>query len=136
MFKLTNPFDGSLIQYSAFSVNDREITRTWFDANGNRQFETALAICTEVDSIPPNEYTAEQFLNQSGFSSIRLLTLLDIEGKLKSAGKSSPKMDAVRTWIDSILMQFAMNPEPKSDWPTRPYLFEETVQEALSILNS
>lgn len=80
--------------------------------------------------------SAEAWLAFKGYSSIRLLTLLDIERKLESAGKTSPKVTSVRGWIDSVLMQFALNPQPQIAWPDPAYTFEETLQEALSILNS
>jgi hypothetical protein len=85
------------------------------------------------------EYTgmsAEEWLSYKGYTSIRLLTLLDIERKLESAGKTAPKLVAVRAWIDSVLMQFAMTPQPQISWDDSPYTFEETLQEALGILNS
>jgi hypothetical protein len=80
--------------------------------------------------------SAEAWLSYKGYTSIRLLTLLDIERKLEVAGKTAPKLTAVRGWIDSILMQFAIHPEPKISWDEPPYEFEPTLQEALTILNS
>lgn len=85
------------------------------------------------------EYTgmsAEAWLAYKGYTSIRLLTLLDIERKLEAAGKTAPKLTSVRGWIDAVLMQFAMNPAPQLEWDECPYTFEETLQEALGILNS
>lgn len=84
------------------------------------------------------EYTgmsAEAWLNYKGYNSIRLLTLLDIERKLEAAGESSPKVISTRAWIDSILMQFAMNPAPQLEWDDPQFTFDETLQEALSLLN-
>jgi hypothetical protein len=79
---------------------------------------------------------AEQWLVYNGFTSLRLLTLFDLESKLTAAGKSSPKVTAVRAWINGILSEYAMDQSDKLFWGDPPYTFEETVQEALSILNS
>lgn len=79
---------------------------------------------------------AEEWLNFKQYTSLRLLTLLDLESKLTAAGKSSPKVTAVRAWINGILAEYAMDQSDKLFWGDPPYTFEETVQEALSILNS
>ena len=79
--------------------------------------------------------SAEAWISYKGYTSIRLLTLFDIERKLEAAGKTAPKLTSVRRWIDAILMQFALNPAPKLEWDECPYTFEETLQEAISILN-
>ena len=80
-------------------------------------------------------YSAEDWLSICGYTSIRLLTLTDVEFKLNAAGKTAPKLAAVRSWVDSVLMRFAANPIAQSGWTDQPYEFEETVQEALNILN-
>ena len=79
--------------------------------------------------------TAEEFCAFEGYTSVRLITLLDIERKLEAAGKTAPKLTSVRRWIDAVLMQFALNPAPKLEWDECPYTFEETLQEAISIIN-
>ena len=79
--------------------------------------------------------SAEAWISYKGYTSIRLLTLFDIERKLEAAGKTAPKLTSVRRWIDAVLMQFALNPAPKLEWDECPYTFEETLQEAISILN-
>lgn len=80
-------------------------------------------------------YSADAWLSICGYTSIRLLTLTDVEFKLNAAGKTAPKLTAVRSWVDSVLMQFAANPTAQSGWTDQPYEFEETIQEALNILN-
>ena len=80
--------------------------------------------------------SAEAWISYKGYTSIRLLTLFDIERKLEAAGKTAPKLTSVRRWIDAVLMQFALNPAPKLEWDECPYTFEETLQEAISILNT
>lgn len=74
--------------------------------------------------------TAEEWLSSQGYSSIRLVTLLDLENKLSEVLGSSPKLTAVRTWINGILATFIQNPAPRADWPAAPFTFEETTQEA------
>jgi hypothetical protein len=79
---------------------------------------------------------AEEWLQFKGYTSLRLLTLLDLEGKLAAAGKSSPKVNSVRGWINGILAEFATNPADKLFWDEPPFTFEETVQEALAELSA
>jgi hypothetical protein len=79
---------------------------------------------------------AEEWLVYNGFTSLRLLTLLDLEGKLAAAGKTSPKVNSIRAWINAILMEYAVDQADKLTWDAPDYTFQETVQEALSILNT
>jgi hypothetical protein len=81
-------------------------------------------------------FSAEEWLTNQGFSSIRLITLLDLENKLLAVDKVSEKLSSVRAWINFILGSFIQNDEPRDDWPQSPYRFEETVQEAFSLLNT
>lgn len=89
-----------------------------------------------VSPIPPILYTAEQWLNKEGYNSTALVTLLDLNGQLIAAGKSSPKLTAVKSWTDGMIASYAADPAPKSDWTNAPYGFTETTQEAVAILNS
>lgn len=77
-----------------------------------------------------SSFTAEEWLQNQGYSSMRLVTLLDLENQLASVLGSSPKLTAVRTWINGILATFIQNPAPRADWPAAPFTFEETTQEA------
>jgi hypothetical protein len=79
--------------------------------------------------------TAEKHIEREGYPAIRLVTLMDLEGKLAEAGKTSAKLTAVRGWLDTILGAFAANPEPRNDWPKAPFGFEETVQDAAFTLS-
>jgi len=79
---------------------------------------------------------AEAWLNYKGYTSIRLLTLFDLEAKLIAAGKTAPKLVSIRNWINGILLEYAADPQDKLFWPDPQYTFEETVQEALNILNT
>jgi hypothetical protein len=78
--------------------------------------------------------TAEKHIEREGFPAIRLVTLMDLEGKLAEAGKTSAKLVAVRSWLDAVLGAFAADPEPSNQWPEAPFGFEETVQDAASKL--
>lgn len=84
---------------------------------------------------PRPTISAERHIEQEGFPAIRLVTLMDLEGKMVAAGEISAKLVAVRAWLDSILGTFASNPQPRNDWPQAPFGFEETVQDAASKLN-
>lgn len=79
---------------------------------------------------PKPAVTAEKHIEREGYPAIRLVTLMDLEGKLAQAGKTSAKLTAVRGWLDAILGAFAANPEPRNDWPKAPFGFEETAQDA------
>jgi hypothetical protein len=83
---------------------------------------------------PKPSVSAEKHIEREGFPAIRLVTLMDLEGKLAQAGKTSAKLTAVRAWLDGILAAFAANPEPRNDWPGTPFGFEETVGEAMANL--
>jgi len=89
-----------------------------------------------VVDVPAPTYTAEQWSDGQGYTAIRLISLLDAEAKLMATNKTSAKMMAVRSWLDSILGQFAINPTPQSDWVSTPYGYEETIQEAITTLTA
>jgi hypothetical protein len=89
-----------------------------------------------VVEVPPT-YTAEAHLTASGYTPLRLLTCLDLEGKLWKANATSPKLAAVRTWLDNLTLAAAANPdESRPDWPAAPHPFEAVLAEALSILTA
>jgi hypothetical protein len=69
---------------------------------------------------------AEEWLVYNGFTSLRLT----------AAGKTSPKVNSIRAWINSILMEYAVDQADRLTWDAPDYTFQETVQEALTILNS
>lgn len=83
-----------------------------------------------LTDFPPESVTAEEWLSAQGYSSMRLVTLLDLENQLASVLGNSPKLIAVRTWINGVLATFIQNPAPRSNWPPAPFTFEETTQEA------
>jgi hypothetical protein len=87
-----------------------------------------------IDEEDFNGCDAETWLDWNGYTSLRLLALLDLEGKLTTSGKTSPKLQAVRAWINGILASFIANPAPRSDWDLPPHSFEETTTEAFALL--
>jgi len=87
-----------------------------------------------VEIKPAASYSAEEWITQRGFGSIRLVTLLDLEAKLNSANQSAPKLNATRQWLDSITVSYAADPSPRYNWPIEPESFEEVIQEAVGIL--
>jgi hypothetical protein len=95
-------------------------------------FSQKSGVCNLVEK--KTQLTAEEWLSSQGFSSIRLITLLDLENKLTAANKSSAKLAIVRGWINGILAAFVQDPTPKSDWTAAPHTFEETTQEAFAAL--
>ena len=85
---------------------------------------------------PPPSWTAEEWLNKEGYNSTALVTLLDLNGKLIAAGKSSVKLNGVKNWTDGMIASYAADPSSKSDWTNAPYGFTETTKEVVQILGS
>ena len=80
-------------------------------------------------------YTAEEWLENQAYTPLRLLTCLDLEGKLRSKGGTSPKLAAIRQWLDEITLAAAFNPNAvTSTWPSAPFAFDVVVQEAITQL--
>lgn len=89
-----------------------------------------------VVAVPAPSYTAEDWITSQGYTATRLVSLLDVESKLNAAAKVSPKTTAVRGWLDTVLATYAQDPSPRGDWPACPHAYEETIQEALTILTT
>lgn len=89
-----------------------------------------------IDFVPAAPtYNGEQWLISVGYTPLRLLTCLDLESKLIAMNLTSPKLQAVRQWIDSITLMAAPDPDAlRNDWPSSPYSFAEATGEALQIL--
>lgn len=98
-----------------------------------KDFSSQGYIVAEGESV--SLYTAEQWLANVGFTPLRLLTCLDLENKLNAMSLVSPKLNAVRQWIDQITLIAAPDPDSRrSDWPDSPFSFAEASGEALAIL--
>lgn len=79
-------------------------------------------------------YSAEDWISERGFGPVRLVTLLDLEAKLRSVNATAPKLAETRQWLDGITLAFAASPTPRLDWPEEPWSFELVVQEAMGML--
>jgi hypothetical protein len=119
----------------------------WADANNPKLAEWIAAPDKPADNavwnagqwiIPtPPSTTAEAHLAQQGYTPLRLLTCLDLEGKLRATGSTSPKLAAVRQWLDNLTLAAAANPdESRPDWPAAPFAFDAVLAESLAALNS
>ncbi len=97
-------------------------------------FSSYLTLVEETPAQPM--HTAEEWLSACGFSSIPLVTLLDLENQLAAANRVSEKLLNVRAWINGILAAYVQNPSPRSDWPTPPFSFQETTAEAFAELTA
>lgn len=93
---------------------------------------------TEVDvSDYQREFiTAEEWISEQGYTPTRIVTLMDLENKLRFVNKTSQKVAEVRLWLDTILAEYIINTAPRNDWPAAPYLFEQTVLDAYNELTS
>jgi len=99
--------------------------------------ENAIWNASEWIIPQPPAATAEEHLTAESYTPLRLLTCLDLEGKLWKANATSPKLAAVRTWLDNLTLAAAANPdEARPDWPAAPHPFEQVLAEALTALNS
>lgn len=89
-----------------------------------------------VDNPIP-EYTAEQWLDNQGFGSSRQPTLIYLKLQLDAANKTSTKLNTIQGFLNQILAEFVQDTTAlRSDWTPAPYTFEETVQQALAVLQS
>lgn len=119
---------------------------TWVEVNNPKLQEWILAPSKpSPDAVwdngqwvipPPLTYTAEQWLAKEGYGATQLVTLLDLYAALSAAGKTSAKLNAVKAWTNSVLGEYVQNSQPKSDWGAAPFSFNETVTQAVEILNS
>ena len=98
--------------------------------SGDRIFTYRQEMCSCYLEEEKSSFTAEEWLSSQGYSSMRLVTLLDLENQLSTVLGNSPKLTAVRAWINGVLATFIQNPAPRADWPAAPFTFEETTQEA------
>jgi hypothetical protein len=97
--------------------------------------ENAVWIAGEWIMPTPPVATAEEHLAAEGYSPLRLLTCLDLEGKLRATGKSSPKLAAVRVWLDTLTLAAAANPDDaRPDWPAAAHPFDQVLAESLAAL--
>lgn len=79
-------------------------------------------------------FTAEEWTAAQGYGGNRPTTLLYQKLRLDAAGKSSPKLAAVQSWLDGMITS-GLAPA-SAGWPTAPHSFEDTLTETLTTLNS
>jgi len=89
-----------------------------------------------VTLIEKTKLTAEQWLTSQGYSPTGLITLFDLETRLASVQKTSPKLSAVRMWTNNILASYANDSSPRYAWTVAPHTFSDTTIEALMLLQS
>jgi hypothetical protein len=89
--------------------------------------------------VPPvATMTAEEAVSQY-FSPYQTLALQRFEMALMTAGKPlGPKMSACKTWLESVMLGWAMNPvaAPAASFGSPAASFEEASSEAVQDLNS
>ena len=79
--------------------------------------------------------TAEQAVS-TYFSPYEVAALQRLEMALLQAGKPlGPKMTAAKTWLEGVMLAWAMDPTPKSDWSAPQATFAEASAEAVADLN-
>jgi hypothetical protein len=86
--------------------------------------------------VPPAPtYTAAEWVDLQKFDGNRPTTLLYLKLQLDAAQKTSPKLAAVQSWLDGMIVAGVTTPDQKqSAWPVAPYSFEAASQEALTVL--
>lgn len=114
------------------------------DALTEAQVKAAIEAALPVDEayvIPPppvpfvETFTAEQWVANQNFAGQRPTTLLYLKLQLDAAQKTSAKLAAVQSWLDSMIVAGVTAPEQKrGDWPAAPYSFEESSGQALAAL--
>jgi hypothetical protein len=103
----------------------------WFADRVERQW-------VEGTPAPLPTITAEQAVSQY-FSPYQTLALQRFEMALLQAGKPlGPKMTACKTWLESVMLAWAMNPTPSpaASFGSPAATFEEASAEAVADLNS
>lgn len=127
--------DGPVVQKSAVAVIGDVVAlldpASTTEPDAVYEFSQDGGACSLVE-VPKR--TAEQWLSYQGYSSTRLVTLLDLEARLAAAQKTSPKLAASRVWVNELLAAFMVDPTPKYVWAQAPYQFPDVTAEALAVL--
>lgn len=89
-------------------------------------------------SVPPvATFTAEEIVSQY-FSAYQIAALSRLEMALLQAGQPlGPQMTAAKTWLESVMLGWAMNPvaAPAEAFGVPSVTFEQASAEAVSTLN-
>jgi hypothetical protein len=90
------------------------------------------------DGTPEPTFTAEQIVSQH-FSAYQIAALSRLEMALLQAGKPlGVKMTAAKTWLESVMLAWAMDPTPapQESFGQPQASFAEASSEAVSNLNT
>jgi len=83
---------------------------------------------------PPPAVTAEEAV-AAYFSPYQIAALQRLEMALLQAGKPlGPKMSACKTWLESVMLGWALDPTPKESFGQPAATFEEASAEAVTDL--
>jgi hypothetical protein len=86
-----------------------------------------------VVEVPPT-FTAEEAVSKF-FTPYQTIALQRFEMALMSAGKPlGVKMTAAKTWLESVMLAWAMNPTPQESFGEPQASFEEASAEAVADL--
>lgn len=85
----------------------------------------------------PPTYTAEDWIQDQGFTSLQIQALTRLEANILNSGKVlGPIMVAVKSWLEGIMFESALNPVPKNNWPLAPATYIQASQEAAQTLSN
>jgi hypothetical protein len=99
----------------------------WFEDRVERQWVAGTP-------APVPTYTAEQIVSQY-FSAYQIAALQELRMALAQAGKPlGPKMTACKTWLESVMLGWALDPTPKESFGIPAATFEEASAEAVTDL--
>lgn len=85
---------------------------------------------------PPPAVTAEAWVAQF-LSSTQLIALADLRLDFALRGLPlTPLMQQLRDWTTSLMVAWAADPTPKSDWTPAPCTYEAASSEAVSALTT
>jgi hypothetical protein len=87
--------------------------------------------------LNPPTYSAEDWIQEQGFTSLQIQALTRLEANILNSGKALGSiMIAVKSWLEGIMFESALNPESKSNWPVAPATYIQASQEAAQTLSS
>jgi hypothetical protein len=114
-----DPATQRLEKTEVIDADSRTVTRGW-----------------DVVEVPAPVFTAEQIVSQY-FSAYQIAALQRFEMALLQAGKPlGVKMSACKTWLESVMLGWAMNPvaAPAASFGSPAATFEEASAEAVADL--
>lgn len=84
--------------------------------------------------VPVQLYSASEWLMLQDMGYTQQPTLIYLRLQLTARNLSSPKLDAVESYLQQVLKMFAEDPAPRNDWPLPTVTYQEAIQEATSLL--